>query len=259
MKYIVIKNLYHTYDKKKDYVLKNINLEIEKGETVVVLGSSGVGKSTLLRCINRLIEPTSGEILIHGENILQQPPRKVREIRQNIGMVFQEFNLINRIKVIDAVLAGRLSYNKALRNYFSAFKSSDYEMALDSLKRVGMEKYAYEKVGNLSGGEKQRVGIARALTQNPKIILADEPVSNLDARLMVDVMDLLKNICERDGITLISNLHFIQLAKKYADRIIGIRGGEIVVNTAPSELTEDKIIKIYGKTKEWELYGRMGF
>ena len=259
MEAIKIKNLFHQYDEKKERVLQNINLEIKEGETVVILGSSGVGKSTLLRCINRLIEPTSGEIFVYGENILKQPSRKVCEIRKKIGMVFQEFNLVNRTKVIDAVLCGRLGYNNVFRSFFGMFKPSDYEIALDSLKRVGMEKYAYEKVGNLSGGQKQRVGIARALAQNPKIILADEPVSNLDARLMVDIMNLLKKICENDGITLVANLHFIELAKKFADRIIGLRNGKIVVDSDPAELTEDKIIKIYGKTKEWELYGRMGF
>lgn len=249
MKAISVRNLYYSYGKNAE-VLKDINLDIEKGETVIILGSSGVGKSTLLRCINRLIEPEpkSGKIFINGNNILKTEKKELHKIRRKIGMIFQGFNIINTIPVINAVLAGRLAYNNTLKSFFNVFSSEDYKIAMHNLERVGIEKYANRWVGHLSGGEKQRVGIARALSQQPEIILADEPVSNLDFRLMGEIMDLIKNVCDEDNLTLVANLHLIELAKKHADRIIGMHNGMIVFNDIPSRLTKQKIEEIYGRT-----------
>ena len=253
---IKIRNLTHSYRKDKGNVLENINIDISKGEAVVLLGSSGSGKSTFLYSINRLIEPTSGQIFVDGKDILSSRGWPLKKIRQSIGMIFQEFGLVDSSSVIRNVLCGRLSYVTTIRSCFNIFSDRDYEIAWSCLERVGMDKYAEEKVSNLSGGERQRVGIARALAQEPKILLADEPVSSLDPKLMVEIMDLIKNVCKENNMTLVCSLHFIELAKKYADRFIGIKDGRIAFD---GRLSKKNIIKIYGKTKEYELYGKTRF
>ncbi len=256
---IKIENLTHTYKNRNEEAVNNINLHIQKGESVVIIGSSGSGKSTLLKCINRLIEPNSGTILIEGEDIVNCKIKKAEKIRGKIGMVFQHFNLIERETVLTNVLNGRLRYNRSLRTIFGRFSKEDHAIVEENIKRVGLEEHKNERISNLSGGEKQRVAIARALSQKPDIILADEPVSNLDPRLMKEVMDLLMNICVEKGITLISSLHFLDFAKRYGSRIIGMRQGKIVFDGKPEDLTEKDIVDIYGKTKDWYLYGKTGF
>ena len=256
---IKIENLSHTYENREEEALKNVNLHIKKGESIVIIGSSGSGKSTLLKSINRLIEPTSGKIFINGEDILNCPIKKVVNIRGGIGMVFQNFNLIERESILKNVLDGRLRYNNSFNTLLGRFSKEDYSIVRENLKMVGLEEYEDERVSNLSGGQKQRVAIARALSQKPDIILADEPVSSLDPKLMKEVMDLLKNICVEKGITLITSLHFLDFAKRYGSRIIGMRNGEIVFDGKPEELTEKDIVDIYGKTRDWYLYGKTGF
>jgi len=256
---IKIENLSHTYENRKEDAIKNINLHINKGESLVIIGSSGSGKSTLLKCINRLVEPKSGKILINGENILNCNIKKAINIRGKIGMIFQNFNLIERETVLKNVLNGRLRYNSTFNTILGKFSKEDYAIAKENLARVGLQGYENERVTNLSGGQKQRVAISRALSQKPDIILADEPVSSLDPKLMKEIMDLLKGICMEKGITLISCLHFLDFAKRYGSRIIGIREGEIVFDGKPEELTEKDIVEIYGKTKDWYLYGKTGF
>lgn len=258
---IKVEHLDHTYKNKgrDEHAIKNLSLQIKKGENVVVIGSSGSGKSTLLKSINRLIEPLSGDIFIKEENILKSPPKKVCEIRSNIGMIFQNFNLLERETVLSNVLNGRLRYNDNLKTIFKIFSQEDYDVACGNIRRVGLERYEKEKVFNLSGGQKQRVAIARALSQNPEIILADEPVSSLDPKLMKEIMDLLKNICDEKNITLVASLHFLDLARKYGSRIIGLRDGELVFDGTPDNLSEKDIVDIYGKTKDWYLYGKVGF
>ncbi len=245
---INIENLNHHYKNKSQEVLKNINLHIRKGENVVLIGSSGCGKTTLLRSINRLIEPVSGSIHINGENILKMPIKKVVRIRGKIGMIFQNFNLIERDSVLKNTLNGRLRHHSSLNTLFGRFSTQDYEIAKQSLKRVGLEDYENERINNLSGGQKQRVAIARTLSQNPDIILADEPVSSLDPKLMREILELLNNICLEKEITLVTSLHFLELAKKYSSRIIGMRQGELIFDGKPEELTDENIIKIYGET-----------
>ncbi len=256
---IKIENLTHTYKNREEEAIKNINLHIKKGESVVIIGSSGSGKSTLLKCINRLIEPNSGKILIEGEDIVNCKIKKAEKIRGKIGMIFQHFNLVETETVLKNVLNGRLRYNRLIHTIFGKFSKEDYAIARDNIKRVGLEAYENNRVGNLSGGQKQRVAIARALSQKPDIILADEPVSNLDPKLMKEVMDLLKNICTEKGITLVSSLHFLDFAKRYGSRIIGMRNGQIVFDGRPENLTEKDIVDIYGKTRDWYLYGKTGF
>ena len=256
---IKIENLSHTYKNRNEEAVKDISLHIKKGESVVIIGSSGSGKSTLLKCINRLVEPDCGKVLIDNEDVINCSLRKAEKLRGKIGMIFQNFNLIERESVFNNVLHGRLRYNNSFKVLFERFSKEDYDIAEDSIKRVGLSEYKHERVANLSGGQKQRVAIARALSQKPEIILADEPVSNLDPKLMKEVMDLLKNICVEEGITLVSSLHFLDFAKRYGNRIVGMRNGEIVFDGKPEELTEKEIVDIYGKTKDWYLYGKTGF
>ncbi len=256
---IKIENLSHTYKNRNEEAVKNIDLHIKQGESVVIIGSSGSGKSTLLKCINRLIEPQSGKILINGEDIINCNIKKAEQIRGDIGMIFQNFNILERETVFQNVLNGRLRYNTSLRTLFKRFSKEDYSVSEENIKLVGLGEYVNERVANLSGGQKQRVAIARALSQKPEIMLADEPVSNLDPKLMKDIMDLLKNICVEKGITLVSSLHFLDFAKRYGSRIIGMRDGGIVFDGKPEDLTEKDIVDIYGKTKDWYLYGKTGF
>lgn len=255
---IEIKNLSHIYKNRNEEAIKNINLYIKKGENVVILGSSGSGKSTLLKCINRLVEPTSGEILINGESITHCSIKKAEKIRGRIGMIFQNFNIIEREEVFNNVLDGRLQYISTLNTILNKFfkktrKQKDYSIIQNNIERVGLGGYEYERAANLSGGQKQRVAIARALSQEPSIMLADEPVSNLDPKLMKEIMDLLKEICKEKNITLVSSLHFLDFAKKYGERIIGMKNGEIVFDGKPEDLKEKDIVNIYGESKEWYL------
>ena len=245
---IKIEGLSHKYRNRKEEAIKDINLHIKKGENVVIIGSSGCGKSTLLRSINRLIEPVSGEIFIDKEEILNCPIKKAINIRGGIGMIFQNFNLVEKESILKNVLNGRLRHNHPLKTLFGKFSEEDYKITLENIRKVGLSEYTEERICDLSGGQKQRVAIARALSQKPEIILADEPVSNLDPNLMKEVMDLLHTICIKENITLITSLHFLELAKKYATRIIGMKEGRIVFDGKPEELDENKIIEIYGTT-----------
>ena len=256
---IKIEKLTHRYRNRKEDAIKDINLHIKHGESVVVLGSSGSGKSTLLRCINRLIEPNSGSIHIDGKEILNCQIKEAEKIRSTIGMIFQHFNLLERETVLANVLNGTLSYNRTLKTIFGRFPEEHCRIARENIRIVGLEEYENERAANLSGGQKQRVAIARALSQKPKIILADEPVSALDPKLMKEIMDLLKGICDEKGITLVSSLHFLDFAKRYSTRIIGLRNGEIVFNDKPEELNEKNIVDIYGKTMDWYMYGKLGY
>lgn len=256
---IRIENLSHSYRNRNERALKDIDLHIRKGESLVIIGSSGSGKSTLLKCINRLIEPSYGKIFVDGEDILNCPTKKAVKMRAKIGMIFQDFNLIERETVLKNVLNGRLGYNNSFKTVLGLFSKEDYDLVQANLRKVGLLEYAHERVANLSGGQKQRVAIARALSQNPDIILADEPVSSLDPKLMKEVMDLLKNICVEQGITLVASLHFLDFAKRYGSRIVGIRDGEIVFKGTPEDLTEKDIVDIYGKTEDWYLYGKAGY
>ena len=256
---IVIKHLTHRYDNRSEDAVNDVSLSIAKGERVVILGASGSGKSTLLKCINRLVEPQSGSIEINGEDILKAKKQISERIRGNIGMIFQNFNLLERETVLTNVLNGRLRFNSTLKSVFGMFSKQDYHEAEEQLKRVGLDGLSHERVRNLSGGQKQRVAIARALCQKPDIILGDEPVSSLDPKLMKEIMDLVTSICLEENITLITSLHFLDFAKKYASRIVGIRKGAIVFDGKPGDLTEKDIVEIYGKTRDWFIYGRTGY
>ncbi|WP_239618538.1 phosphonate ABC transporter ATP-binding protein [Cohnella mopanensis] len=227
--------------------LNNIDLKIEAGEFVVIVGLSGAGKSTLLRSINRLHEITSGDIRIDGKSITSAEGRQLRVMRRGIGMIFQSFNLVKRSSVVRNVLAGRVGYHSTLRTMLGLFPKQDMELAFSALQRVNMLEKAYQRADQLSGGQQQRVSIARALAQEAKIILADEPVASLDPLTTRQVMDDLRRINREMGITTIVNLHFVDLAREYATRIIGVRAGEIVFDGPATEATDEVFSAIYGR------------
>ncbi|MCI4252208.1 phosphonate ABC transporter ATP-binding protein [Bacillus sp. CCB-MMP212] len=226
--------------------LNNINLKIQKGEFIVMVGLSGAGKSTLLRSVNRLHEITEGEIIIEGESITSAKGKGLRRMRRDIGMIFQSFNLVKRSTVLKNVLAGRVGYHSTLRTTLGLFPKEDVELAFQALKRVNILEKSYARADELSGGQQQRVSIARALAQEAKIILADEPVASLDPLTTKQVLDDLKKINEDFGITTIVNLHSIDLARQYATRIIGLHAGEIVFDGLVEEATDEKFAEIYG-------------
>ncbi|AYM01747.1 phosphonate ABC transporter ATP-binding protein [Levilactobacillus yiduensis] len=230
--------------------LKDISFDIPRGQFLVVVGLSGAGKSTLLRTINRMHEITSGEITIEEESINDYKGQSLRLLRRKIGMIFQGFNLINRSSVERNVLSGRVSYYPTWKTICGLFTKADREMAVRSLQRVNLADKLYTRADELSGGQQQRVAIARTLMQDPKIILADEPVASLDPLTTATVMDTLQRLNREDGITVIVNLHSVALARKYADRIIGLRAGQLVYDQPIESVTEDDLTKIYAEGAE---------
>jgi phosphonate transport system ATP-binding protein len=237
-------------------VLRNVSLAVERGEFVGIIGLSGSGKSTLLRCINRLVEPDAGEIRMPRGvldntpdptpiDILKLRAGELRHARRRIGMIFQQFNLAKRLSVIDNVLCGGLGYQPALRSALRIFGHGERRKALMNLHRVGLLEHAYKRADELSGGEQQRVAIARTLMQKPALILADEPVSSLDPKLSRVVLDLLKKICREDGITALVSLHTLELTREYADRVIGLSNGAIIFDGPVLRLDETAVRAIY--------------
>lgn len=239
-----VKNLKKVYDDGTE-ALKGVSLELEKGEFVAVIGTSGAGKSTLLRCINRLVEPTEGEVYFKEENITRAGSGRLRQIRREIGMIFQGFNLVPRVTVLQNVLNGRLGYTGTLKGSLGMFSDKDKEDTLVTLKRLGLEDQVYKRVDELSGGQQQRVGIARSIVQNPQLILADEPIASLDPVTSKNIMDYIYKICNEDGIACLINLHQVEFAKKYATRIIGMKKGKKVFDGPAATLTENDIDRIY--------------
>ena len=231
--------------KNQHVALKGIDLTINEGEFVVIIGPSGAGKSTLIRTINQLVEPTSGEVIFKGKTLTHSSKKELREYRAKIGMIFQHYNLINRTNVLKNVLHGRLGQVSLLTSTLGLYSQEDRQLAVELLKTVGLEEHMYKKAGELSGGQMQRVGICRAIMQKPDLILADEPIASLDPKSSKKVMSHLKAITEERGLTCLVNLHQVEIAKKYATRIIGVKAGEIVFDGLPSGLTQDVIAHIY--------------
>ena len=225
--------------------LKDINLNIDKGEFVVVVGLSGAGKSTLLRSINRLQDVSKGDILIDGKSITSDKGQDLREIRRDIGMIFQSFNLVKRSSVLRNVLTGRVAYYPTWKTTFNLFTKEDKQKAYEALQRVDLADKVYTRADQLSGGQQQRVAIARVLTQNPKIILADEPTASLDPQTSRRVMHDLKMLNEEYGMTVVANLHSVELAKEFGDRVIGVRAGQIVYDGKMSETSQAVFDDIY--------------
>lgn len=255
MNILEIKDLHKSYGVSA-HILHGVSLKVEQGEFLGIIGLSGAGKSTLLRCINRLIEPSSGEILIPRAifdptadgstmDVLKLNQRELRLLRRKVGMVFQQFNIVKRLSVIENVLSGGLGYQRALESCLRLFSRQEKARALINLKRVGLLEHAYKRADELSGGEQQRVAIARTLMQNPAIILADEPVSSLDPKLSRVILDILKRVCLEDGITALVSLHTLDLTREYARHIVGLKGGKVFFDGPTTDLSQDIVEKLY--------------
>ena len=231
-------------------ILKGITLQIDGTGLVAVIGPSGTGKSTLIRCINRLVDPTCGAIWFGAGpqriNLAQLQGRALRESRRQIGMVFQEYNLVERLSVMENLLCGRLGYVNAWNAWRRRFPKEDVQHAFSLLDTVGLSAFANQRADALSGGQRQRVGIARALMQRPQLLLADEPTSSLDPKTSFEIMSLLKEQGRAQGIPVIVNIHDVELAKRYADRIIGMSGGHVVYDGSAAGLDDASLKQIYG-------------
>jgi len=241
-----IRNLTKIYN-DGTVALRNVSFKVPDGEFLVVIGLSGAGKSTLLRCINRLIDPTEGQILWDGVDITTLQGEDLRNMRRKIGMVFQQFNLVKRSTVLTNVMAGRLGYSPTWRSITNQFDDADRKRAQIALKRMGITDQANKRADELSGGQQQRVGIARALMQEPKLILADEPVASLDPVLAHSILQHLESLNKEDGITIICSLHYLDLIQRYATRVIGLKDGVKVFEGLPSEINRVKFKEIYGE------------
>jgi phosphonate transport system ATP-binding protein len=240
-----IRNLSKEYTRGKP-VLRDISLDFAGSGLTAVIGPSGTGKSTLIRCINRLVEPTAGEILFEGQDIARLSSGRLREARRHIGMVFQEYNLVERLTVMENLLSGRLGYVPTFKAWLRKFPRADIAEAFDLLDVVGLSGFANQRADSLSGGQRQRVGIARAVMQHPKLLLADEPTSSLDPKTSVEIMTLMRELGRAKGIPIIVNMHDVELAKRYADRVIGMSEGRVVFDGSALELTDDYLKTIYG-------------
>ena len=226
-------------------MLKNISFDVEKGEFISIIGPSGSGKSTLLRSINKMIDISQGSILFEDKNIENLKKTEIEIVRREIGMIFQSYNLVERLTVIENVLHGRLGYKSIIAGILGIYSEEEKKEAFSFLERVNMTKYAYQKCSELSGGQKQRVGIARAIMQKPKLLLCDEPIASLDPKTAENIMDYLKKIVTELKITCIVNLHQVDIAKKYSDRIIALNKGEKIFDDKAEKLTEKMVEFIY--------------
>jgi len=245
MALLSVRNLTHTYP-NGFHSLKGISFDVEAGEFLVVIGLSGSGKSTLLRCLNRLIEPTGGSLSFNNSDVSHITGDALRAHRAEIGMVFQHFNLIGRHNVLNNVLYGALGSSPTISSMLRRFTVEQIRRANEALRVVGISEKANVRADTLSGGQQQRVAIARALMQDPKLVLADEPVASLDPATSHSVMTYLERINTDMGTTVICNLHFLSLVRQYASRVIALKSGEIVFNGQPLEITEEWFRTIYG-------------
>jgi phosphonate transport system ATP-binding protein len=247
---LAVNDLYKSYSGVE--ALKGVNLEVNSNEFVALIGRSAAGKSTLLRCINRLVEPTSGEVLFRGTDLTTLDTKRLREARRDIGMIFQEFNLVNRLPVLTNVISGRLGYLNTWRVMFRAFPKEDIQRAEAILDRVGLIDFKEHRADQLSGGQRQRVGIARALIQEPKLLLIDEPTSSLDPQIGYEIMELMREISVETKIPVLISIHDIDLAKEFANRIIALKFGQKIFDGNPGDVCFDEVYK-YEKEIEAEL------
>ena len=244
-----LENLTKRYD-TGDLALQGVDLVIPDGQVLALIGPSGAGKSTLIRCVNRLVEPTEGTAILNDVNLTKLSSRGLRKSRRKMGMIFQEYALVERLTVMENVLSGRLGYVGFWRSYFRKFPREDVKEAYRLLDRVGLLDMADKRADELSGGQRQRVGICRALIQNPELLLVDEPTASLDPKTSRQIMRLINELCEERGLTAIINIHDVLLAQMFSQRIVGLALGEIVYDGDPEGLTPDVLTKIYGE-EDW--------
>ena len=240
------------------HALKGVSFEVAEGEFISVIGPSGSGKSTLLRAINRLISINGGTVWLDGQAVSAQRGTALRQLRRKVGMIFQNYNLVYSLSVLQNVLHGRLGYMGGFKGVFGLYSEADKQEGLDLLKELGLEEFAYNRASDLSGGQKQRVGIARAIMQQPKLLLCDEPIASLDPSSAKTIMDLLKSMTQKRNIACIVNLHQLDVALKYSTRIIGLSKGEIVFDGRPEELDDATIERIYGTSRKNLMIGGHG-
>ena len=234
-----------------DRALTNIELALPKGQVMALIGPSGAGKSTLIRCVNRLVEPTEGSVTLDGTELTRLSGQKLRHARRSMGMIFQEYALVDRLTVMENVLSGQLGYVGFWRSFLRRYPQSAVLEAFRLLERVGLPHALDKRAAALSGGQRQRVGIARALLQSPKLLLVDEPTASLDPKTSRQIMRLICELCAERGLAAIINIHDVALAQQFADRIVGLRAGEIVFDGPPGELTSDILTTIYGE-EDWD-------
>lgn len=244
MEALVVENLKKTYPGGEE-ALKGVSVKVSKKEFVGLIGLSGSGKSTLLRCINRLVEPDCGKVFLDGIEITNLRKKELKRARRNMGMIFQEFNLVERLTVIQNILSGRLGYTSLWRSVFRKFPESDIRRAMEISEVVGMRPYLYKRADELSGGQRQRVGIARALIQDPKLLLVDEPTSSLDPAIGHDVMNELHQISKELGVPVLISIHDVNLALEYADRIVAMRDGLVVSEGKADEFDQKRLSEVY--------------
>ncbi|MFD2206697.1 phosphonate ABC transporter ATP-binding protein [Kiloniella antarctica] len=234
-----------------DKALTSVELEIPKGQVVALIGPSGAGKSTLIRCINRLVEPTSGTVTLNGKELTKLGSGALRQARRRMGMIFQEYALVERLTVMENVLSGRLGYVGFWRSFFRIYPQSDVDEAFRLLERVGLDHMADKRADELSGGQRQRVGIARALIQDPELLLVDEPTASLDPKTSRQIMRLICELCAERDLAAIINIHDVALAQMFVQRVVGLRFGEIVYDGPPDQLKPETLTEIYGE-EDWE-------
>ena len=237
--------------KTGDRALKGIDLDVPDGQVMALIGPSGAGKSTLIRCVNRLVEPTTGSVRLNEQELTKLGQGELRTARQRMGMIFQEYALVERLTVMENVLSGRLGYTGFWRSYFRKFHQADIDEAFRLLERVGLDHMVDKRADELSGGQRQRVGICRALIQNPELLLVDEPTASLDPKTSRQIMRLICELCEERKLSAIINIHDVLLAQMFAQRIVGLQLGEIVYDGPPSGLASDVLTQIYGE-EDWE-------
>lgn len=244
MPILEFKNVSKVYDNVTK-ALEDINFTVEEGEFVSIIGPSGAGKSTLLRCINRMIDTSCGVVVFDGQDITRVKGKELRNVRTKTGMIFQHYNLVDRLSVIENVLHGTLGKKSTLSGMVGHYTEEEKNTAFEIIKELGLEQQVYKRCDELSGGQKQRVGIARAIMQQPKLILCDEPIASLDPKASKVIMDQLAEINKNKKITCIVNLHQVDVAMRYSQRIIGVAGGKIVYDGSPENLNQDAIRRIY--------------
>ncbi|MCB2053532.1 MAG: phosphonate ABC transporter ATP-binding protein [Geminicoccaceae bacterium] len=253
---LVLEGLTKRY-KTGDLALDHVDLEVPKGQVLALIGPSGAGKSTLIRCINRLVEPTEGKVVLNGETISRLGSGGLRRARRRMGMIFQEYALVERLSVMENVLSGRLGYVGFWQSWFRRFPPKDIENAYRLLERVGLEQFYDKRADELSGGQRQRVGIARALIQDPELLLVDEPTASLDPKTSRQIMRLIRELCAERGLAAIINIHDVALAQQFVERIVGLRQGKMVYDGPPDGLTPEVLTEIYGE-EDWQATRKKG-